>query len=150
LFSLDRCCTLPGPSTNLLLSGRWPKPQVHHSPIQFLPIRHPQHPCSVQTTQITAQLIGGRPCKLGVGRLFAHQYGFVLDQVLGHPVTEIGQNGVADEVKSSQGEILFNLFSGDRVFTRLRVAQLLLEVIVTITKRKFYFDDNSRTIPCIE
>jgi hypothetical protein len=28
-----------------------------------------------------------------VGRFFAQQYGFVLGQVLGHPVSEIGQDG---------------------------------------------------------
>jgi hypothetical protein len=90
--------------------GRALKPRIHHPPVQFLPIRHAQHSRSVQPAQVTAQLIGGVPYKLRVGRVFAQQYGFVLDQVLGHPVTEIGQNGVTDQVKSSQGEILINLF----------------------------------------
>lgn len=86
------------------------KPGVHHSPIQLLPIRHPQHSRGVEPAQVTAQLVGGGPRKLRVGRIFAQQYGFVLDQVLGHPVTKIGLNGIADQVERSQGGLLISFF----------------------------------------
>ncbi|CAI8945225.1 hypothetical protein EMIT0P228_40200 [Pseudomonas brassicacearum] len=120
--------------------GRALKPRIHHPPIQLFPIRHAQYPSGVQPAQITAQLIGRGAPELRVGFGAAQQHAFVLDQVISHPLTEVGQYRVANQIKRSHG-YTSSIFLG---------LQLLLGVIVTITKCKFCFADNHWKISAIE